>query len=78
MMGWLSGAYMTVEDPRCDQITPRETKQLPPPPPLPPRDSRAIEYERKWREREQAKADRFNRSQQKRYERWLKKRKAAG
>ena len=73
-MGWLSGAYMTVEDPRSTQITPRETEQLPPP----PRDPRALEYERKWRERQQAYRDRFNARQQKRYEKWLKKRKAAG
>jgi hypothetical protein len=74
IMGWFSGAYMTVEDP-SDQREPRETEQLPPAPPLPPRDPRALEYERKWREREQAKADRFNRAQQKRYEEWLKKKK---
>jgi hypothetical protein len=33
-----------------------------------------VEYERQYRERQQAKADRFNRAQQKRYEAWLKKR----
>ena len=36
-----------------------------------------LEYERQYREREQAKADRFNRAQQKRYEAWLAKRNKA-
>jgi hypothetical protein len=46
-------------------------------PPNTPPDPEQLEYERQYRECEQAKADRFNQSQQKRYEEWLKKRKAA-
>jgi hypothetical protein len=43
--------------------------------PITPPDPQRLEYDRQYREREQAKADRFNRAQQKRYEEWLKKRK---
>jgi hypothetical protein len=45
--------------------------------PIVPPDPRIVEYERQYRGRQQAKADSFNRAQQKRYEAWLKKRKAA-
>jgi len=40
--------------------------------PITPPDPERLQYER-----EKAKADRFNHAQQKRYEQWLKKRKAA-
>jgi hypothetical protein len=45
--------------------------------PITPPDPERLEYERQYRERRQAEADRFNARQQKRYEAWLKKRKAA-
>jgi hypothetical protein len=43
--------------------------------PITPPDPEQLEYERQYREQEQAKADRFNRAQQKRYEAWLAARK---
>jgi hypothetical protein len=45
--------------------------------PITPPDPERLEYERQYREREQAKAEWFNRAQQKRYEQWLKRKKAA-
>jgi hypothetical protein len=39
--------------------------------PIVPPDPKRLEYERQYRERKQAEADRFNRAQQKRYEAWL-------
>jgi hypothetical protein len=45
--------------------------------PITPPDPKQLEYEREYRECDQARRDRFNRAQQKRYERWLKRRKAA-
>jgi hypothetical protein len=39
--------------------------------PIVPPDPKQLEYERRRREQEQAKADRFSRAQQKRYEAWL-------
>jgi hypothetical protein len=38
--------------------------------PIVPPDPKRLEYERQYREQQQAKADRFNRAQQKRYEAW--------
>jgi hypothetical protein len=46
--------------------------------PIKPPDPKLAQFHCQEDEREQAKADRFNRAQQKRYEQWLKKRKAAG
>ena len=42
-----------------------------------PPDPKLAQFNRQEDERERARADRFNRAQQKRYEQWLKKRKAA-
>jgi hypothetical protein len=44
--------------------------------PITPPDPERLQYERQYREHRQAEADRFNHAQQKRYEQWLKKRKA--
>jgi hypothetical protein len=43
--------------------------------PITPPDPERLEYERQYRERRHAEADRFNHAQQKRYEQWLKDRK---
>jgi hypothetical protein len=46
--------------------------------PIAPPDPERLQYERQYRERRQAEADRFNRAQQERYGKWLEeKRKAA-
>ena len=72
-MGWLSGAYrrwkiFAAPRSRLEKQN-SYLRRLGNP--------RALEYERKWRERQQAYRDRFNARQQKRYEKWLKKGKAA-
>ena len=41
--------------------------------PIVPPDPDTLEFEREYRECQQAKADRFNRTQQKRYEEWLQR-----
>jgi hypothetical protein len=74
MIGWFSGSYMTKEDPPAAQGNSEQPVLPPPPPPQPPVETeKMIEARRRLAEREQAKADRFNRRQQKRYEAWLRR-----
>jgi hypothetical protein len=77
IIGWFSGMYMEVENPPAS-----ENVVEPAPPPIAPAivepvDPRIAEYERQYREREQAEHDAFNRQQREHHETWLRIRRPA-